>query len=63
MEITLNTNRVLYKTLNDYFKNNIKLSIKVFEYLIIITKKDYNLEQFSFWCQTLQSKKISEMVK
>ncbi len=38
MEITLNTNRVLYKTLNNYFKNNFKLSIIVYEYLVIITE-------------------------
>jgi tRNA A-37 threonylcarbamoyl transferase component Bud32 len=40
METKLNTNKVLFNKLNDYFKDNIRISLINSEILIIITKED-----------------------
>jgi hypothetical protein len=40
METELNTNKLLFNILNNYFKYNIRISLIFREILIIITKKD-----------------------
>ncbi len=40
METKLNSNKVLFNKLNDYFKDNIRISLINREILIIITKED-----------------------
>jgi hypothetical protein len=42
-----------------FWLNEIQINEEIIEKIY----KNYNLEEFSFCCQTLQSKKISEMVK
>jgi hypothetical protein len=39
METKLNTNKVLFNKLNDYFKDNIRISL-IFEIILIITTKE-----------------------
>ncbi len=56
MKIKLNTNKVLFNKLNDYFKDNIKISLICEEILIIITKKDL------FYCIDFESKNVESFI-
>jgi alpha-tubulin suppressor-like RCC1 family protein len=55
METKLNTNK-LFNRLNDYFKDNIRLSLIKKEILIIITKKD------SFYCIDIENENIPSFI-
>jgi hypothetical protein len=55
METKLNSNKVLFNKLNDYFKHNIKLSTKLFEYLIIVTKD-------LFYCIDIRNENIPSFI-
>jgi hypothetical protein len=57
METKLNSNKVLFNKLNDYFKHDIKLSIKAFRYLIIVTKEDL------FYCINNDNENLSSSEK
>jgi hypothetical protein len=52
METKLNTNKVLFDKLNDYFKHNIRISLIYARILIIITKEDL------FYCINTRNKNI-----
>jgi hypothetical protein len=56
METQLNNNKVLYNKLNEYFKNNIKLSIIGSNHLIIITKEDL------FYCINIYNENIPSFI-
>jgi hypothetical protein len=56
METKLNTNKVLFNKLNDYFKYNIRISLMNREILIIITKKDL------FYCIDFESKNVESFI-
>jgi hypothetical protein len=47
------------KGIKRFWLNEIQISEEIIDKI----NKNYNLEEFSFCCQTLQSKKISEMAK
>jgi hypothetical protein len=56
METKLNTNKVLFNKLNDYFKHNIRISLKYREILIIITKED------KFYCIDIKNENIPSFI-
>jgi hypothetical protein len=56
METKLNTNKVLFNKLNDYFKNNIRISLIFEEILIIITKEDL------FYCIDINNENIPSFI-
>jgi hypothetical protein len=56
METELSSNKVLFNKLNNYFKDNIKLSTKYFEYLIIVTKEDL------FYCINIANENIPSFI-
>jgi hypothetical protein len=56
METKLNSNKVLFNKLNDYFKHNIRISLKFLHILIIITKEDL------FYCINIENKNIPSFI-
>jgi serine/threonine protein kinase len=56
METKLNSNKVLFNKLNDYFKNNIRISLINRETLIIITKEDL------FYCINIKNENIPSFI-
>jgi hypothetical protein len=56
METKLNTNRVLINKLNDYFKDNIRISLIFDIILIIITKEDL------FYCIDIMNENIPSFI-
>jgi hypothetical protein len=56
METKLDTNKVLFNKLNDYFKDKIKISFIDFNVLIIITKKDL------FYCIDIENENIPSFI-
>jgi hypothetical protein len=56
METKINANKVLYNKLNNYFKDNIKLSFKMRRNLIIITEEDL------FYCINIYNENISSFI-
>jgi hypothetical protein len=56
METKLNTNKVLFNKLNDYFKHNIRMSLVFKQNLIIITKEDL------FYCININNENIPSFV-
>jgi len=56
METKLNTNKVLFNKLNDYFKHNIRMSLEFRKTLIIITKEDL------FYCININNENIQSFI-
>jgi hypothetical protein len=56
METKLNTNKVLFNKLNDYFKHNIRISLIYARILIIVTKEDL------FYCIDFENENISSFI-
>ncbi len=56
MDNKLNTNKVLFNKLNDYFKDNIRISLINDEILIIITKEDL------FYCIDIKNENIRSFI-
>jgi hypothetical protein len=56
METKLNSNKVLFNKLNDYFKDNIRISLKCYYILIIITKEDL------FYCIDIYNENIPSFI-
>jgi hypothetical protein len=56
METKINANKVLYNKLNNYFKDNIKLSFKMRRNLIIITEEDL------FYCIDIYNENIPSFI-
>jgi hypothetical protein len=52
----VNPNQVLFNKLNHYFKDNIKLSIKCFNYLIFVTKENI------FYCIDIKNENIPSFI-